>query len=524
MAFPKVVIRPRRSMAFFALLSIVMVVGTYIFVILLAAACVYLPYLVISSMETPDVRLILLFLFGIVIAGAMLWSLLPRRDKFKAPGMLLDCESQPRLFAELESIASSLEEPMPREVYLIGDVNAWVADRGGFMGFGSRRVMGLGLPLLAILTVSQFRAVLAHEFAHYYGGDISLGLWVHKTQRAMVRIFENIGSVSELARIAILGIMYTVVATLMKWYFQLFLRAINLASRQREYRADELACLIAGRQPLIDGLRAIHGADMAWPAYWNSEVSPVLSDGGLPGIGEGFARFIAVPSIDEQISKNIHRQLQETKQNPYDTHPPLRDRIEAVEKLESAFVAEDAHPARHLLEHIERTELHFLEAANPDMKAGTLQLVSWDEVAEKVTLPAWKKFTQEYASALEGVTAGALPDQIPKLLQVGSKMRDPKGMLLGPEQRTQRAAFFFGAALALALVERGWKINLQPGILELSAPSDSTNIFPLFEQMMSGKLSAQGWIAKCQQLGIADVELSSLNVQQMELLNPKTTS
>ena len=78
-----------------------------------------------------------------------------------------------------------LDEPMPREVYLIGDVNAFVADRGGFMGFGSRRVMGLGLPLLSILSVSQFRAVLAHEFAHYYGGDTSLGPWVYKTQTAI---------------------------------------------------------------------------------------------------------------------------------------------------------------------------------------------------------------------------------------------------------------------------------------------------------------------------------------------------
>ena len=123
------------------------------------------------------------------------------------------------------------------------------------MGFGSRRVMGLGLPLLSILTVSQFRAVLAHEFAHYYGGDTSLGPWVYKTQNAMVRIFQNIGSVGKVARVAVLSIMCMVVGTLMKWYFKLFLRAINLASRQREYRADELACFIAGRQALIDGLR-----------------------------------------------------------------------------------------------------------------------------------------------------------------------------------------------------------------------------------------------------------------------------
>jgi len=269
MSFPKVEIRPRRSMAFFAFLSIFMVIASYLFVIILAGACVYLPYWLMMSSGSPNGQLVLLFIFGAVIAGAILWSLLPRPDKFKPPGLLIEPASQPRLFAELENIAGSLNEPMPREVYLIGDVNAWVADRGGLMGFGSRRVMGLGLPLLSILTISQFRAVLAHEFAHYYGGDTSLGPWVYKTQTAIVRIFQNIGSVGQLARIAILGVMYLVVTTLMKWYFIVFLRASKLVSRQQEYRADELACQIAGRQPLVDGLRAIHGAALAWPAYWN---------------------------------------------------------------------------------------------------------------------------------------------------------------------------------------------------------------------------------------------------------------
>src|SRR6266853_1614359 len=112
----------------------------------------------------------------------MLWSLVPRRDNFEAPGLPLERPSHPRLFAELDSIASALGEPLPREVYLIGEPNAWVADRGGVMGFGSRRVMGVGLPLLGALNISQFRAILAHEFAHYYGGDTRLGPLPPKTQ------------------------------------------------------------------------------------------------------------------------------------------------------------------------------------------------------------------------------------------------------------------------------------------------------------------------------------------------------
>jgi Zn-dependent protease with chaperone function len=77
-------------------------------------------------------------------------------------------------------------------------MNAFVGDRGGIMGFGSRRIMGLGLPLLALLNISEFRAVLAHEFAHYYGGDTRLGPWVYKTRMAIIRVFQSVGSLGAL--------------------------------------------------------------------------------------------------------------------------------------------------------------------------------------------------------------------------------------------------------------------------------------------------------------------------------------
>src|SRR5580698_139728 len=229
---PVVVIPPRRSLAIFAALAMLMVLVSYLVILLLAVACVYLPWLIVTHLA--NFQTLALFVAGVIVAGSMMWSLIPRRDKFTAPGLPLERTSHPRLFAEIDSIAGALDEPLPSEVYLIGDANAWVADRGGLMGFGSRRVMGLGLPLLSILTISQFRAVLAHEFAHYYGGDTSLGPWVYKTQTAIVRIFQNIGSVGQLARIAILGVMYLVVTTLMKWYFIVFLRASKLVSRQKE--------------------------------------------------------------------------------------------------------------------------------------------------------------------------------------------------------------------------------------------------------------------------------------------------
>jgi heat shock protein HtpX len=501
-------------MAFFAVLSVAMVIVSYLFVLLLAFTCVYLPFAVLDESEYPGVQTVLFLIFGVILGTIMLWSLLPRRDRFKPPGLRLDRAAHPRLFEEMEKIAAALNEPMPSEVYLISDVNAGVADRGGLLGFGSRRILALGLPLLSVLTISQFRAVLAHEFAHYYGGDTSLGPWVEKTQTAIVRVFQNIGSIRRLARIAVLGLMYLAVATLLSWYFKFFLRAVNLASRQREYRADELACMIAGRQPLIDGLRAIQSATMAWPMYWLTEVTPVLQSGALPSIAEGFSRFVAAPGILDQLQRGVTRHLKEEKSNPYDSHPPLRDRIEAARRISrdlvpSNLVREDTRSARSLLDQASLTELRLLELAMPELKPATLKHISWAEVGARVMIPQWKKFVAEYSSLLTGVTAQSLSDQVQEFSRIGDNMRNPAGLVLDAKQRTRRASQLFAAGLALALLDRGWKLVTEPGIFYLRGEKVNLNPFLEVERLAAGKLSADEWLARCRLLGIAEVPLVS---------------
>lgn len=501
-------IAPRRSVALFALLAITMVVVSYLVIVLLAVACVYLPYLAFTSTEHPPAQLGLLVLCGVVVAATILWSLVPRRDKFEAPGLLLEPSGHPRLFAELHAIAASLNEPLPREVYLVGQVNAFVADRGGIMGFGSRRVMGIGLPLLSSLTISEIRAVLAHEFAHYYSGDTRMGPWVYKTQSAMIRTFQNIGSLGKFGRLAALQFMNLVAAFILKWYFIFFLRVINFVSRKKEYRADELACFVAGAEPLVEGLRKIHGAAMAWGPYWSSEVVPVLNQGCMPAIADGFSRFLAAPQIEVQVTRGIDKEIAEGKTEPYDTHPPLRDRIAAIQQLSAEPGEKDGELAMSLLERPEFTELQFLELVNPKLAKNSLRRVGWDEIGRTVTIPSWKAAVGEYAPMMQGITAGTLPEAIKKLPQMGAIIRDPRGMLLTPAQRAKRAGHLLGMALGLALLEKGWELEARPGSFYLARGAERVYVSVLMEELMDGKIAAAGWAEMCNELGITDLDLA----------------
>ncbi len=498
----RITIVPRRSVALFALLAILMVIASYVVIVTLAAACVYMPYLLLTNISSAHFQVLALFLGGIAAAGAMLWSLVPRPEKFEAPGLLIERSEHPRLFEEIDDIAGALDEPVPREVYLIGQVNAFVADRGGWLGFGSRRILAVGLPLLALLTVAEIRGILAHEFAHYYSGDTLMGPWVYRAQSAMIRSFQNIGSLREVGRIAILQMLYQVVTMILKWNFLFFLRVIQFVSRRKEFRADELACLVAGKEPMISGMKKIHEGGMAWGAYWNTEVAPVLQRGFIPPLGDGLVRFLAAPQIADQVARGMEKEMAEAKTSPYDTHPPMHDRIAALQTMGGGSQEQSEANALSLLNDPGASELRWIESMNPKQTKGSLQRVTWDEVGPIVTIPAWKSAVKENAALLEGITAEGITEKIKELSAMGARMRDPKGMLLAPDQRKQRAVWLLSGALALALIEKGWQLEAQPGDFRLHRGSETLNPFDMFAELTEGKIAPQTWREKCREWGI----------------------
>jgi heat shock protein HtpX len=246
---------------------------------------------------------------------------------------------------------------------------------------------------------------------------------------------------------------------------------------------------------------------MAWTVYWKQEVAPWLGEGSLLAIGDGFQRFVAAPGVCSEISKNLSQRLQEQKTQPYDTHPPLRDRIAAARNVPETFTTEDTEPASSLLDNLPATELRFVETCVPDIRPGSLTHVAWDDVANQVTIPCWQRFVNEYSEPLQGVTAGLVPDRVSKFPEIGSRIRDPKGMLLSPPQRTARAGRLFASALALAMIRSGWELRVQPAVFRMCRGDQEFNPFDAINKLMAGKLSHQDWQTRCHELGISELVL-----------------
>jgi Zn-dependent protease with chaperone function len=331
-----------------ALVAIALMVGFYTLAAVIASGLFYIPYAEWVYVNRID-RLAILCIAG---GGMILWSLVPRHQKFVAPGPELRPADQPRLFERLNKLALSIGQPMPSEVYLIWDLNAWVAQVHKATGLGSKRVMGIGLPLLQVVTVSQFEAVLAHEFGHYHGGDTALGPWIYKTRGAIGRTVQNLSNAGRgKGWFGMLGFLqYPFI-----WYGKLFLRITHAISRAQELSADRLAANTVGAEPLSDGLRAIHRAAPASSYFFQSEVLPVVRSGFAPPLVEGFAGFLRQESIAKQMDKILKADLTAPQTGAYDTHPPLAQRLAALKGMAKAKAPDDS-PALSLIENLPRVE------------------------------------------------------------------------------------------------------------------------------------------------------------------------
>src|SRR5918995_2957644 len=243
-----------RSLRNRAVLALLLMVGFYVFSLAIAGGLLWIPYASYVYLDRVDGRFALFCLIG---AGTILWALVPRIDRFEPPGPRLTPGNAPYLFTIIEGVATATSQPRPEEVYLLPDVNAFVTHRGGFMGFGSRRVMGVGLPLLKALSPAELRSVIAHEFGHFVAGDVALGPWVYKTRAAIFRALE--------------GLSGNVLQWLFNSYGRMFMRMTMQVSREQEFAADATAARVAGVVPAISALQRVELIAPAYGSYLNNE-------------------------------------------------------------------------------------------------------------------------------------------------------------------------------------------------------------------------------------------------------------
>ena len=101
------------SLAGRASAALALLIGFYVLAIAIAAVLLYLPYAEWVYVGRLHFKLAIFCLLGAVI---ILWSLLPRWDRFIPPGPKIDLQRHRRLADLVQRVSSATEQSMPREV------------------------------------------------------------------------------------------------------------------------------------------------------------------------------------------------------------------------------------------------------------------------------------------------------------------------------------------------------------------------------------------------------------------------
>ncbi|GGU37077.1 M48 family metalloprotease [Lentzea flava] len=268
-----------------------------------------------------------LALFVVPVVFALVKGLvsLERREQDEVPGTLVTPADQPALWDLVRRLAADLGTRPPDEIRILAAVNAGVAEDTRFLGLRVlKRRMFIGAPLLTSMTEKQLIAVIAHELGHYANKDTRLAGVVVSGRAAMLRAGSHMNAEHWFQRL---------IVKLFQGYAKLYLRVSQAISRRQEFAADRFSAQLAGSSAASSALRELPVIDAAWDLFTDRHLTVAWDLGYLPTtFFDGFARLRTSPELHEQLEQ-IRQHPSDPDRGPYDSHPPLQDRIAAIDAL-----------------------------------------------------------------------------------------------------------------------------------------------------------------------------------------------
>lgn len=477
-------------------LAVALTIGFYTLALAIAGALIALPIISVASDGPFNIWLAI---FMVVSGVTILKAIFPRRDRFEPPGPEITEADQPELVAEVRKVSDELGEPLPHGMFVAHDVNAAVTEERHLFG-EPRRHLIVGLPLLDVLSPQELRAVIAHEYGHYVGGDTKVGRWIWRTRAAIGRTLTELHDEDSFGR--------RIIQLPFEWYGKLFMRITAAVSRRQEFAADRVAARVAGDDAQAAALRRIHAAAPAFDAYFADEVLPLLESGRRPPLAAGFNRFMRAEGVQEATRRHTDA-LRDEKTDPYDSHPSLRERLAA---LGYDSIDGDSAPspdaAGHLVRDREQVERRVLETLFGTEAIAELKPIDWEQVGGEVIRTNYEGLVRDFGNVFEGVTIGDAPEPLGDLENTALRLRRPHDDMPDEAARGLSVATV-AAATVLALVERGWQLEALPGEPAICRRGDETrHPFADAEDLTDGKLEPATWRERYAE--VADVEIPSV--------------
>lgn len=300
---------------------------------------------------------------GTILLLFLLRPMLPM-GAAKERTLLLDPDEEPRLVRAIHTLAGAIGIRPPVVLRLSNEVNASVHFEGGWAGFFSgRKVLTIGLPLVAGLSSQQFLGVLAHEFGHFaqrLGMRCSflinhvnawlyqracrpdpwverLEQWAHENDEFVVR------AIMFVTRAGIGGSRL-----LLAGLFQLSFRLSQSLSRQMEFDADRYEATLSGSTTFGDTALRLRALGRAFGEVDKRNAGTWREHKLLRDIPQAVAA--QVDGYDTSAWATLRRGLGYGTTRYWDSHPADLERIRHAQSLQASGMFNDARPAAVLFD------------------------------------------------------------------------------------------------------------------------------------------------------------------------------
>ena len=345
--------------------SIISFFGVYILLLLLSVGlieiCFYLGYAIIVNMP----RLITIVAgLGLMGVGIMVFVFLIKFifsvSRYDRSGIIeIKEEDQPRLFGFIRQLTAETQTKFPKKIFLSSDVNACVFYDSSFwsMFLPVKKNLQIGLGLVNAVSLSEFKAVMAHEFGHFSQRSMKLGSFVYQVNKIIHNmLFENRGYAVFLQSWANIDGVFALFAgitagiangiqRILRGMYGFINKKYMGLSREMEFHADAVAASVSGSESLSSALRRIEmassGFDIALGKCDEFLKQNKISNNIYPHHSSVMLRLAeqnklpirnGLPVISNEFLKSMNFSRVNFK-DQWASHPSVDDRVTALENL-----------------------------------------------------------------------------------------------------------------------------------------------------------------------------------------------
>lgn len=302
-----------------------------LFVLLFAGLGIVLLLAVVGFLAYTGKFLVLLLKLGkfLILLAAPLWILLKSSVKAlftrfpKPAGREIRRAEAPALFAAIDRLRAHMKGPAFHHVLVNDDVNAAVVQRPLLGLFGlPRNYLILGLPLLESVSADEALAVVAHEYGHLSGAHAHFGAYIYRLRHSWSAIQEVASRWDGVGGRAVRGVI--------GWYAPFFNAYTFVLARAQEYEADAASAELVSPAVAANALKRVNVAGAQYQRFFEQVFKGVRQAADPPrDLSERWAHdAVALPSTElatRWLADSLNRQ-----KSPFDTHPVLRARLEAL--------------------------------------------------------------------------------------------------------------------------------------------------------------------------------------------------